>query len=130
MYPGTCRDLSDDERAKGFVRPVRTSYRHVGIRPKHPLRDLTDDEKTRYAAFGYVKYEVYPPGETITGRFWTAAQLASGCRETTTMGRSIAETYARNPLFYGSTFCATCRVHLPVGEDGEFEWLDGSKVGS
>lgn len=33
--------LSDNERKKGFVRPVRDSYIHVGVKPKHPLRDLT-----------------------------------------------------------------------------------------
>ena len=31
--------LSEEERAKGFVRPVRTSYRHVGIAgPQYELR--------------------------------------------------------------------------------------------
>lgn len=75
--------LSDDERAKGFVRPVRTSYRH--------------------------------------GR----------CGAVTSMPLAIAETYAREPRFYGATFCAVCREYLPVGEDGDFVWLDdGSKVGT
>ena len=33
--------LTSEARAKGFVRPVRRSYRHVGpLGPKHPLRDL------------------------------------------------------------------------------------------
>lgn len=75
--------LSEEERAKGFVRPVRRSYKH---------------EK---------------------------------CGAVTTMGIAIAETYARNPAFYGSTFCATCGYHYPVGEDGEFVW-DGTteKVGT
>lgn len=74
--------LSEEERAKGFVRPVRTTYRHLS------------------------------------------------CGATTTMAIGIAETYARQPSFYGATYCCTCRMHLPVGIDGEFEWLDGSKVGS
>jgi len=74
--------LSDAERAKGFIRPVRTSYRHLL------------------------------------------------CGSVTTMGDSIAQTYAREPQFYGSTYCCTCRMHLPVGANGEFEWLDGSKVGT
>src|SRR5690348_9512706 len=68
--------LSDEERAKGFVRPVRRSYRH---------RD--------------------PECETVT-----------------TMGRALAETYARQPSFYGATFCCGCNEHLRVGEDGEFVW--------
>jgi hypothetical protein len=68
--------LSEEERAKGFVRPVRTSYQHVK------------------------------------------------CGAITTMGQPIAETYARDPSFYGGTFCATCRSHFPVGADGEFVWVE------
>jgi hypothetical protein len=74
--------LSDAERAKGFIRPVRTSYRH----------------------------------ET--------------CGAVTVMGIGIAETYARQPDFYGATFCVRCSMHRPVGPEGEFVWLDGSKVGT
>jgi hypothetical protein len=74
--------LSDEERARGFVRPLRESYRH----------------------------------ET--------------CGAVTTMAPAIAETYAREPHFYGATYCTACRMHRPVGPDGEFVWLDGSKVGT
>jgi hypothetical protein len=74
--------LSVDERAKGFVRPVRDAYTH---------------EK---------------------------------CGTRTRMGLSIAETYARDPHYYGGTYCAGCHAHFPVGEDGEFVWDDGSKVGT
>jgi hypothetical protein len=44
------------------------------------------------------------------------------------MGPAIAETYAREPKYYGSTFCCGCRTHLPVAE---FLW-DGTneRVGS
>lgn len=52
------------------------------------------------------------------------------CGTVTTMGRSLSETYARDPGFYGATFCCGCQRHFPVGPDGEFEWLDGTKVGS
>jgi hypothetical protein len=38
------------------------------------------------------------------------------------MGKSIAETYAANPSYYGSTFCMKCGSHFPVGENGEFVW--------
>jgi hypothetical protein len=35
--------LTEEERAKGFVRPVRRSYVHVGTRgPRFPLRDLNE----------------------------------------------------------------------------------------
>lgn len=120
--------LSDSERAKGFVRPVRTSYVHVGTPgPKYPLRDLTEDEKERYSNYGYVKYEAYPanPDSSVTGSFWTQERLdkiGKGCGVRTTMGQAIAETYASNPKFYGATFCCGCGVHLRVGSDGEFMW--------
>lgn len=124
--------LSEEERQKGFVRPVRRIYRHVGTRPKHPLRDLTAEELIRFAAFGYVAFEAYPEsGSPITGRYWTEEQLSSGCGEATKMAQEIAETYARDPGFYGSTFCCFCKTHAPVGEDGEFVWADdGSRVGT
>lgn len=44
------------------------------------------------------------------------------CGTLTKMGRTIAETYARDPYFYGGTFCVGCRAHFPVGEGGEFVW--------
>lgn len=120
--------LSEEERAKGFLRPVRRSYQHVGLpAPKFPLLDLTDEQRQRYEALGYIKYEKYPEGYrgSALGRYWTQAQLdkiGKGCGTVTTMGQSIAETYAREPKFYGATFCCGCGKHLPVGESGEFVW--------
>ncbi len=127
--------LSDEERAKGFVRPVRRSYIHVGPPgPQHELRDLTSEEQERYSDVGYVKYEPYPEGSNSLGRFWTQAQLdavGKGCGTRTTMAQEIAETYAAKPGFYGSTFCCGCGKHLPVGRDGEFVWDGtGEKVGT
>lgn len=76
--------LSEGERAKGFVRPLRRSYRHVAG--------------------------------------------AAPCNARTTMGLALCETYARDPKFYGSTFCAHCSMHRPVAE---FVWdEDGEVVGS
>ncbi len=49
--------LSPEERAKGFVRPVRRTYKHVGDRPKFPLRDLTSEEQIRYAGCNDTKFE-------------------------------------------------------------------------
>ena len=59
--------LAEEERAKGFVRPVRQAYKHLK------------------------------------------------CGAVTTMGQTLAETYARDPYFYSGTFCATCRAHFPRG---------------
>lgn len=123
--------LSETERAKGFVRPVRDKYVHVGaLGPNHPLIDLTDDEKERYKRFGYIKFEKYNDG-AVTGRYWTQEQLdkvGKGCGVATHMGLALAETYARDPKFYGATFCCGCGRHLPVAE---FVW-DGTqdRVGS
>jgi hypothetical protein len=122
--------LSEEDRAKGWVRPFRDSYIHVGIRPQYLTRPLNVEEQDRYSGVGYVAYEEYPEGGTAKGRFWTKAQLESGCGGTTVMGFAIAETYAANPTYYGGTYCATCRGHFPVGERGEFIWLDGTKVGT
>lgn len=76
--------LSDAERAKGFVRPVRRTYRHTK------------------------------------------------CGGETSMGRALAETYARDPKFYSGTFCCTCGAHFDLVIDGapQFTWVDdGSIVG-
>ena len=70
--------LSDEERAKGFVRPYRDTYVHV-----------------------------------------------DGCGAFMRMSRAIAETYARQPSFYGATYCVGCSRHRPLEE---FRWVnpDGS----
>ena len=50
------------------------------------------------------------------------------CGTQTTMGRKLAETYARDPHFYGFTFCVTCDAHFPVHE---FVWAGtNNPVGS
>ncbi len=54
--------------------------------------------------------------------------LHSTCGTVTTMGQSLSETYARDPTFYGATFCCGCNAHFPVAE---FTWSkDGAIVGS
>lgn len=114
---------------------------HVGIAgPKYALRDLTPEEKADLADSGYVKYEQYPESESPdVGRYWSQFDLdrvGKGCRTVTRMSRLIAETYAREPGFYGATMCVGCRKHLPVGADGEFVWVDrngeatGERVGT
>lgn len=123
--------LPEEERAKGFVRPVRTSYRHVGIAgPTHPLTPYTGENGDGYWGMNPL-YEKYPPDpdSSVVGRVWPEDKLAKvgkGCGTVTTMPQAIAETYARQPGYYGSTFCCGCGTYLPVGRDGEFIWDDGS----
>jgi hypothetical protein len=51
-----------------------------------------------------------------------------GCGSNTTMGIALAETYARDPSYYGSTFCCACGRHFPVAE---FVWRGtDERVGS
>lgn len=127
--------LSPKERAKGFVRPVRYRYRHVGPPgPQHPTRPLTDAERERYGE-GYECFEEYPVGVDGYGRLWSSADLEAvgkGCGKVTKMyGEALAETYARQPDYYGRTFCVGCREYLPVGEAGEFVWVrGGERVGT
>lgn len=120
--------LCEEERAKGFIRPLRTNYVHVGIPgPKHPLRNLTDEEKLRVNEPTWVKFEEYPEGSkgSALGKYWTQKEIDSigkGCGITTRMPRACAETYAREPGYYGSTFCCGCNAYFQVGKDGEFVW--------
>jgi len=49
--------------------------------------------------------------------------LSCGC--ITTMNDAIAATYARDPYFYGSTYCCSCQKHRPLIE---FVWMpDGGE---
>jgi hypothetical protein len=95
--------LSEEERAKGFIRPVRRTYLHVGKNP------VMNDGVLIKAGEG-------------------------GCGRRTTMGEAIAETFARDPKFYGGTFCVTCEKHFPLtNADGSaaFVWeTDNTPVGS
>lgn len=75
-------------------------------------------------------YWVLPAEEIAKGfvRPYRDKYLHTPCGVVTSMGRQLSETYARNPKFYGSTFCVGCRNHYPV-ED--FVWTkDGQVVGS
>lgn len=119
--------LSEEERAKGFVRPVRQTYSHSGARPTYPTREMTDAEKERYADVGYVLFEIYPEDKPGPGRFWKQEQLDSGCGATTTMNIALAETYAREPRFYGATYCCACGEHFPVAE---FTWSRNGRDGT
>jgi len=135
--------LSDEERAKGFIRPVRQSYIHVGKKSEKKegtLEALPDEScnRNRTGENMYVAYLRYPEsiGQSLVGKYLTQADVDNldsgnrfgGCGGLTTMNRTIAETYATNPKFYGATYCVHCQKHLPVEE---FVW-DGTNetVGS
>jgi hypothetical protein len=115
--------LSDEELKKGFIRPVRNSYIHVGKNiDKSKMRPLTKNEHKQYDKYNYIGFI---PNENsnsaVIGRFIKMSDLIPGCGAKTTMSLKIAETYARNPKFYGSTYCCGCQRHLPVEE---FIWED------
>lgn len=126
--------LCPEDRAKGYVEPLRLSYIHVGPPgPKFPLRDLTPEEDARWndpdtsAADRIVKSEDYPESERpALGKIWSQGDLdkvaKGGCGSLTTMPRGCAETYAAQPGFYGSTFCCGCGAYFSVGAAGEFVW--------
>lgn len=107
--------LCEDERKKGFVRPYRDAYKHVG--PNICGLHIGPDGAT-------VCY-MDPSHEGSCGD--ATGPRPQRCGTVTTMGRALSETYARDPSFYGATFCVTCNKHLPVAE---FVWLDGQQVGS
>lgn len=130
--------LSEEEISKGFVRPVRTTYVHVGKKidlEGGTIRPLTEEEEKRYAKYNYAAFIKYPKSRSpIVGKFLSKEDMdcidkyVGGCGGTTKMNRTIAETYARDPSFYGLTYCITCQKHLNVDE---FVWLGtDEKVGS
>lgn len=124
--------LSDAERALGFVRPVRRSYQHARPGPVGATRPTSEDEQPGADPYGnrYVLFEEYSEDRApVAGRYWTQEQLdaVGRCGTITTMSTAIAETYAREPGFYGSTYCVGCKMHLPVGEHGEFVWVENGE---
>lgn len=115
--------LSSEEIAKGYVKPYRDTYIHDGPPPpKTQLRDLTQEEHKDYDQYGYVKFEAYLGDSPVTGKFWTQLELdrlKKGCGVLTTMGYELSATYARDPKFYGATYCCGCGTHYPLYE---FRW--------
>lgn len=76
---------------------------------------------------------VLSPEERSSGhvRPVRVSYVHSVCGTETRMPYAIAETYAKNPLFYGSTWCCGCCQYLPVGSSGNFYWTGtNEKVGT
>lgn len=67
------------------------------------------------------KYLILSDEERSKGytRPYRDAYVHRTCGATTVMTGKIAETYAVDPKFYGSTWCIKCKCHKPVGE---FYW--------
>jgi hypothetical protein len=85
----------------------------------------------------HTAYWVLPESERLQGfvRPYSQVYLHEACGTRTQMGRAIAETMARDPSFYGATYCLACGGHFPIGWHGEFRWvIDGEaterKVGT
>jgi hypothetical protein len=95
--------------------------------------DRNDPGLTELDAAGMQRtYLILSDGERALGfvRPVRTTYVHQSCGAATSMGISIAETYARNPSFYDGTYCSRCGSHFPVGADGQFVWDDGSKVGT
>jgi len=119
-------------RDAGLVPPVDRDARTLadGSPVTDDHRDLRPDGQQK-------AYVVLSEDERKRGfvRPYRDAYRHLKCGKITTMGRAIAETYARDPSFYSGTFCTTCKSHFPIGEDGEFTWYEmdgreGPKVGT
>lgn len=67
-------------------------------------------------------YLVLPEADRAKGflRPYRDSYQHINCGFTTSMSRSIAETYARDPWFYDGTYCAHCQRHRPLSE---FIWI-------
>src|SRR5436190_21817549 len=117
--------LCEDERKKGFVRPYRDAYKHIGrsvcgasVESDQRLggtRRICDDPQGHDGEHGSVFRSVSQPEHADVLR----THRLGGCGSVTTMGRALSETYARDPTFYGATFCVSCNKHLPVAD---FVW--------
>lgn len=72
-------------------------------------------------------YLALPPEEIAKGyvKPFRDTYRHATCGTTTKMPDSTAETYARDPWFYGGTFCVRCSMHRDLEE---FTWLDGEPM--
>ena len=120
--------MTEEERSKGYVRPVRDSYIHVGalIDFDFEIVRLSPEDIEHFKEFNYVYKAVNLDKESsLRGRYLTEKDFKTldrktkrvgGCGVVTKMGYAIAQTYAKNPKYYGATFCVGCNKHLPVNE--------------
>jgi hypothetical protein len=105
---------------------ITTDPTHPGLRQLQPNRQR-------------VAYLVLPDEEIQLGliRPLRLSYQHVVCGRVTRIGLTIAQTFARQPSFYTSTFCAACKGHFPltVHDDSgaipefQFFWEDSSPVG-
>src|SRR5215469_15850371 len=99
--------MSDDDDQQ----PRVTLSDRTQVYPGH--REIIKEGRQQGQQKGYV---VLAEEEVAKGfvRPWRDSYVHSKCGAVTTMGSTIADTYARDPFFYGGTFCATCCAHYPI----------------
>ena len=100
-HPG----LPADEIAKGFVRPLRQSYKHVGRAvcgkpaPGNKLGGMVtvcmDKPSHEGECWGISRPMVQPEAAAVE-----RSQKLGGCGTVTRMPHHCAETYARQPSYY------------------------------
>jgi hypothetical protein len=132
--------LSEEELAKGFIRPVRTTYVHKGRLFDKGIEMLeepyvSDHNGKTYVAIAAVLLN--EDGSRKGGAYLTQEELdqhrktggyVGGCGVETVMGLKLAQTWARDINFYGATYCCGCNKHIGVHE---FLWSDdGEMLGS
>jgi len=123
--------LSEEEKAKGFIRPVRNSYIHKGRFYKYynEIEILDEVYKSNDKEYIALIPALKDENDKIIGKSYLTQKdfdeinktkgFVGGCGVVTDMSLGLAETYACDPNFYGATFCAGCGTHLGVGE---FVW--------
>lgn len=75
----------------------------------------------------YESYWVLSDEERVKGfvRPYREEYQHRPCGRITRMGTKIAETFAADPEFYGSTYCSYCRNHFALNE---FLWAGTTEV--
>lgn len=92
--------------------------------PNDPRLTHGTDEKPRPQAEVYL---VLSDDEILKGyvKPYRDTYRHHECGSETRMPVDTARTYARDPWFYGGTYCVRCGMHKDLGE---FSWLDGEPM--
>jgi hypothetical protein len=119
------RKATEAERIANLPPVDRTALCTTNGKPPEEVRAAQTNETGQHAS-----YIVLCVAERAKGfvRPYRDRYKHTTCGGVTKMGRALSQTYARDPGFYGATFCCQCNRHLPVSE---FVWTaDGQVVGS